>query len=1113
MNARLRFRSVKTRQAFWFLVVAMLPIFTAVVILYFQRAAVIRGREFEKLQTVRDLKVRELNGWLDERLGDLAVAASNDDIRGLERILAKPRIEWTEQDLEDVAGVRGMLQRYVDHYDSYHELFVVCAVHPKMEISNLADREGRHGSKASYFTEALRKKDIHVTPIYHSKTEGEPAMSVSIPVYCSEHDGEHIFAVLVASVDLDRSLYPLLQEHTGLGKTGETLLVNEEGYALNELRWYDHAPLTLKITAEAAARAAAGETGITEMPDYRGEMVLAAYTHIPRTGWGFVAKRDLAEVYEPIHAMLWDMAILLGVSAAVVLLAALALSRVISRPVLEISETVQHLAAGDLKARYCGRGSDEVAALGTSFNAMADRLASQMAILRGGGEVSKTMVAAADVKSFASDLLMKLLEVTESHLGAFYVHREDGQNFRHVASVGLTAEAVPSFSAEICEGELGRALATKRIAFIEGIPENTLFVFKTTAGMAIPREIVTIPLLVEEEVAAVVSLATLGGFSQDHRKILDQVQIGMNIAFSNLLATERTARMAEELRFSNEELTSLNEELQSQSEELRDQADELEVQRAALDEANRLKSQFLSNMSHELRTPLNSVMALSQLMLSRGPGKDPEQDAEYLQVIERNGRHLLNLINELLDLSKIESGRMEAIVTEFDPRQVVDRALETARLLAEEKSLPIRVHIADVPKMRSDEEKVYQILLNLLSNAVKFTEAGQIEVTVAAADEQVSFAVRDTGIGIAAGDLDHVFNEFRQVDGSTTRRHAGTGLGLNIGRKLARLLGGDLTVESTPGEGSTFALTLPVQCPAPPQTAPATRLPTETPSTAAKPVGPGSGQPRILVVEDNEVAALQILSVLEERGYLVTVATGGGEAIESVKHQVPDAIVLDLMMPEIDGFQVLEEIRSDERTSAVPVLVLTSKELTAEDHARLTQNNIQELIQKGSVDRGQLLKHVDELLGRPSAPAPAAAEPAGRPAASAKPSTGGPVLVVEDDPSNMLVITAILDEIGCRYLTAEDGRQAVKLAKQFRPGLVLMDIELPELSGLDAAKQIKADPTLGDVPLVAVTAKAMKGDQETILAAGFDDYVSKPFDTAVLESNIRRWLSLEPTSE
>ena len=310
MNTKLRFRSVKTRQAFWFLVVALVPLVTAVAILYFQRAEAIRGREFEKLQTVRDLKVRELNSWLDQRLGDLTVAAGDDEIRGLEEVFAKDKSEWTQEDLEAVDVARALLRRYVDTYKAYHEFFLISASDPAVRISTLEAREGLDKSQHPYFIEPLRRKETYFSPIYDSWTEGVPTMGVSAPVYCREHDGQHVFAVLVARIDLEHSLYHLLQEHTGLGRTGETLLVNEDGYALNKLRWDDDAPLKLKITAEPATRAAAGETGIVETSDYRGEKVLAAYTHIPRTGWGFVAKRDLAEIYAPIYAMLWDMAFL-----------------------------------------------------------------------------------------------------------------------------------------------------------------------------------------------------------------------------------------------------------------------------------------------------------------------------------------------------------------------------------------------------------------------------------------------------------------------------------------------------------------------------------------------------------------------------------------------------------------------------------------------------------------------------------------------------------------------------------------------------------------------------------------------------------------------------------
>jgi len=267
----------------------------------------------------------------------------------------------------------------------------------------------------------------------------------------------------------------------------------------------------------------------------------------------------------------------------------------------------------------------------------------------------------------------------------------------------------------------------------------------------------------------------------------------------------------------------------------------------------------------------------------------------------------------------------------------------------------------------------------------------------------------------------------------------------------------------------------------------------------------------VLVVEDNEVAVLQIRTILEESGHRVTVACNGGEALESVRHQVPDAIVLDLMMPGIDGFEVLEKIRSTEQTARVPVLVLTAKELTAEDLARLKHNHIQQLIRKGSVDRDQLLSHIAELLGEPSPqPTPAAkpaVKPAAQPASPLAPSGSKTILVVEDHPDNMLAMAGILEELGHEYIKAEDGRQAVKLARQFRPAMILMDMELPELSGMDATGQIKADPSLANIPIVAVTAKAMKGDREEILASGCDEYLPKPLDSEKLARIIHKWMS------
>ncbi len=1363
MNAYFRFKSLRTRLAFWFPVVTMLCLVTVVATLYFQRTAVIRDRAFEKLQIARDLKVRELSGWLEGRIGDLLVAAGDGEIRGLEEVLSEKKDDWSPENVKTVSVARTLLQRLVDNYNAYHELFIVDITSGRVAISSDPSQEGQDKREYPYFIEPKGTKKPFIQDIYNSKTEGKPAMAFSAPIFCSAHDGEHIVGVLVARANLEHVLYPLLQDRTGEGETGETLVVNKDRVAVNELRWYERAPLKLKISTEPAMRAAAGETGIVEAKDYRDEMVFAAYTHIPLMQWGFVVKRDLVEVYAPIRAMLRDMVVLVLLSMLAVLIMSVVLSGTIARPVVGIGTVVRRFTEGDLEARCPAQGADEVATLGSLFNRMAAILSSQMTIQQSTSEITDTMVAADEMESFASGLLMKLIDVSGSHLGAFYMRSEDGQTFKAAASVGLSDESAFSFSAQGHEGELGKTLITHSISIIEEISADTAFTFKTTGGTAIPRQIITVPLSVGGRVMAVVSLATLSAYSETHRQIFKQVQVGMNTGLSNLIANQTTRTLAKELKIRNQEL-------EAQASELRAQASELEAQRIQVQEADRLKSEFLSNMSHELRTPLNSVITLSELMSSRGPGKNKEKDAEYLRIMKQNAYDLLNLINDILDLSKIEAGKMELSLGDFEPGKPLERAIETTHSLAAKKGLELQAQISDLPEMNSDEDKVYQILLNLISNAVKFTESGRIDVEMCGEDGKVVYSVKDTGIGIAAADLTHIFDEFRQVDGSTTRKHEGTGLGLAICQRLAMLLGGEIIVESEKGVGSTFLLSLPSSCPELPQRqyslprqasprpgrmaprgpsawkkivlvvddeaevrelirghlvgagyevvvasngAEALRLAEKLHPFAitldvlmpdmdgwevlrrlkesesarnisvimvsvsrdkdtgmalgataylAKPVSKelllmeldklsvrrairnilvvdddsvvreylsdlleeedyrvvtvsGGGdaldtisaylpdvvvldlmmpdvdgftvlnrlksapathdlpvivltakdltpeerillaeatervitkgamdkshllkeleaslaqleqkaaekgaqdKPRILVVEDNDVAALQIRTVLEDNGYDVLVATGGAEALATFSQVLPDAVVLDLMMPEIDGFQVLEQIRSTPWTATLPVLVLTAKELTAADRARLKHNDVQEMIQKGAMNRDELVAQVGRLVHRLPMGGqlpPAKKEEGANVVSDSDKSSDGQVsssektiLIVEDNPDSMFTITEILDEMGLAYIKAQDGAEGVRMAEEAKPDLIIMDIQLPGLSGLDATKQIRGIEEISKTPIIAMTAKAMKGDKEKTLAAGCDAYMSKPLVASDVRALIRRWL-------
>jgi len=1101
-----RFKSIKGRLIFWMLIISILPLLVSAGIIYAQRLRNIKSMQFGKLEAVRDLKVREINRWLEERTGGLLSIAENFGIRDLGRAFSNP--EQTQEELIILQDAETLLKRYLANHRDYIELSVMNTASGRIEVSTDKMRIGEDRSKDLYFTEPLRTGELYIKDIYYSATLRQPAMTFSAPVRGLAHDGGHVIGVLVARIDLEGSLYDLLLNRTGMGNTGETLIVNSDVVALNELRHRDNAPLRLKIEARPAVMAAGGETGIMETVDYRGEQVMAAYTHILRTGWGFVAKQDLSELYGPIAVMRTSFLIVLAVSFLAIYLAARFLSSSLVRPIGELAEALARLQRGDPEARSRVERNDELGFLARSFNSMADSIQSQMAIQQGNSDLSESMVKAATLDSLGRGALIKLLEITDAQFGVIYLYDEEEALFKRLSSVGVNEELLEPFSGDRFTGELGRALATRKISHTKEIPKDTLFTFTTIAGTAVPRELLTIPLITKDRVTALIALGSLKSFTRESLEILRQSWPGLNTGFSNLLANEETRRLAEKLGSSNDELTSMNDELQSQSEELHQQTEELKAQKQELEikgiqveEANRLKSEFLSNMSHELRTPLNSILALSQLIMTDGIGKDPVQESEYMKVIERNGLILLNLINDILDLSRIEVGQMDLNLSEFEPEDTLRRAAETTRPMAESKKLELQVKIDRAPVMHSDEKKLRQILLNLLSNAIKFTEEGGIEVVLSESRGEVSFVVRDTGIGISESDLESIFQEFRQVDGSTTRKYEGVGLGLSISQKLAGLLGGRITVQSRPGKGSVFTLLLPARY--------REEEVIEPEAAAAFPEKPPAREtPLILVVEDNEVAALQIRSALQGSGWNVTVAPGGSQAIESIAGQVPDLVILDLMMPKVDGFQVLQKMRSERATRRLPVLVLTAKELTSDDRSRLKHNNIRELIQKGSIDREKLVASVARILGRGQAGLkPARKAPEESPVTPSPKS--GVILVVEDNRDNLLTITAILDSLQYRHLEAEDGETAVKMAGELRPALILMDVQLPMLSGLDAARLIKADPQLSGIPIIALTAIAMKGDRDEILAGGCDDYLCKPLQIAELTEILNKWMGEE----
>jgi signal transduction histidine kinase/DNA-binding response OmpR family regulator/HAMP domain-containing protein len=814
------------------------------------------------------------------------------------------------------------------------------------------------------------------------------------------------------------------------------------------------------------------------------------------------------------HALLVRLAFSVGAIVLALLVIGYFLTKSIKRPLAELTAVADQLRRGKMDVRSRQSSTNEMGVLSAAFDAMADTIQIEMRVNEHAAKLAAVMLREDEVHAFCRELLRELLLHTGSQVGAVYFLNEAGTAFEHFESIGLGAGGRAAFSATQMEGELGAALAARTIQRISDIPSDTRFTFTAVSGEFKPREIMTIPVLSDHSASAVISLASIRPFDEPSIRLVNDIWGILTARVNGVLAYRKIQNLAAALEHQNRELDAQKKELAVQKDELTEQNTELEMQKRQLDESSRLKTMFLSNMSHELRTPLNSVIALTGVLSRRLAKSIPAEEHGYLNVIERNGKNLLALINDILDLSRIEAGREEVAISHFPVRELADEITAMLEPQAAEKKIAVHNRVSgNLSPVSSDYDKCRHILQNLVGNAVKFTERGEVVVTAEVISDPLSvnslrISVTDTGIGIAADQLPHIFDEFRQGDGSTSRKYGGTGLGLAIAKKYAELLSGDITVQSTPGKGSTFTLRLPMDA-----AVAAGRSGADVeggrPDRRAAATGPialrGTDLPTargqsILVVEDNEPAIIQLTDILQAEGYRIQVARNGKEALEQIRQAVPDAMILDLMMPEVDGFQVLKEIRGAEHSSRLPVLILTAKHVTREELSFLTGNHIHQLIRKGDIDKAGLLAAVARMVGlQPHArPAPPAPRIRRRPERPGKPL----LLVVEDNVDNLHTLRALLMDAG-QIVEATDGAAALELARTRQPDLILTDIALPGLDGVQLLQAIRKDEALRDIPVLAVTASAMKGARETLLAQGFDGYVSKPIDHDELMRTLR----------
>ncbi|MBC2908074.1 HAMP domain-containing protein [Streptomyces sp. PSKA01] len=766
----------------------------------------------------------------------------------------------------------------------------------------------------------------------------------------------------------------------------------------------------------------------------------------------------------------------------------------LTRQVRAIARVATAVTRGDLNLKIDVDASGEIQELQDYINKMIANLRDttiankEQDWLKGNlARISALMQGRRDLQDVASLIMSELTPVVSAQHGAFFLAMpdashggEDQYELRMLGSYGYSMGSMPT-SFRPGEALVGTAAQEKRTILVENAPSGYLKI-SSGLGEAPPAQVIVLPVLFEGKVLGVIELASFTPFTQIQKDFLNQIAemiatsvntISVNTKTEQLLKqsqelTEQLQERSAELENRQKALQASNAELEEKAELLAQQNRDIEVKNTEIEEARqvleeraeqlavsmRYKSEFLANMSHELRTPLNSLLILAKLLADNAEGNLSPKQVEFAETIHGAGSDLLQLINDILDLSKVEAGKMDVSPTRIALVQLVDYVEATFRPLTAEKGLDLSVRVSpELPAtLHTDEQRLLQVLRNLLSNAVKFTDSGSVELVIrpAGADvpvgirEQlletgslrdadaglIAFSVTDTGIGIAASKMRVIFEAFKQADGTTSRKYGGTGLGLSISREIAQLLGGEIHAQSEPGRGSTFTLYLPLH-------------PSELPPQGyhQQPMPALGAGDLVASAEDlSELSDVEIETPAEVRSYRET--QNGAAALFRRRRRRTAA--------ELEQRPVQQEQWPSVEQEAVP-----------------------------QVRRGIRFG-------------------------------GEKVLIVDDDIRNVFALTSVLEQHGLSVLYAENGREGIEVLEQHDDvAVVLMDIMMPEMDGYATTTAIRRMPQFAGLPIIALTAKAMKGDREKAIESGASDYVTKPVDPDHLLSVMERWMREE----
>ena len=913
MKKRIGFKSLKKRIKFWFLFVSILPLFISAVIGYQQGMYYLKAEAFNKLTAIRDLKVEQVNAWFDERIGDITTVSQDFEIRGIDKPVMKTHLN--SKDKETILNARKLLNRYLRNYRDYVELFIINPFSGIVEISTDLSQEGKDKSKDLYFTEPLKKRAPYMKGIYFSKTLNRPSISFSIPINCLDHNAEHIVGILVARVEPDISLYPLLLNRTGMGETGETLLVNKDVTALNELIWYKDAPLKLKIEEKPAIYASRGETGIIESRDYRGEKALSAYTHIPKAGWGFVAKQDLKEVYRPVRALALNLLVIVLVSSALVYWLAVLLARRIAQPVTAMAEVAKKIRLGDLSIRNRIQSKDELGYLAETLNEMTDEISSHIASIKKTEiELQKeknSLEQAVEERTAALQQELKDRKLAENAL------LESEQEKNNI--LDSMSDVVILHDLELKNIWVNKAAAET----VDKSPDDLtgLYCYNVWGDGEEPCEGCPIVKVIET------------GEPQAGEVVLSDGRVAMTHGYPVFDSKGCFTGVIEVSRDITEQ-KKIDERIQ--------QAQKMEA-----------IGTLAGGIAHDFNNILSAIIGYTELSIDC---------VEQGTLIQKNlyqiltaGNRAADLVNQILAFSRQNEH-------ELIPIRIKLIAKEVLKLLR--ASLPVMVKVR--PNIQSDSivfadpTHIHQILMNLCTNAGQAMEenGGTLEVTLVDVEIDEDFAsmhpeiipgayiklsVSDTGCGIPHDLMSRIFDPFF----TTKAPGKGTGIGLSAVHGIVKKYGGLITVYSEPKKCTTFNVFLPVI-----ESTEKEKINIEEPLQM--------GNEHILFVDDEKPLADMGSQILESQGYAVTVRTSSIEALELFKAQPErfDLIITDMNMPNMTGTELAREI-IDIRPD-MPVILCTGDSAMLDDE-KAREMGIRAFIIKPILQR-ELAKIIREVL-------------------------------------------------------------------------------------------------------------------------------------------------------